>query len=121
MGGSVIDRVPSAQLRSLVPRSLLDSPLRSSEKMNKKELAIVLIRFAGLYFAYLAVKKISAVVYFAWVLSTILGDVGKDVEFAEKVSLSTALPGAVSFLVTAGVAYYLLRKGTWVIEFLSKD
>jgi len=89
--------------------------------MNKKDLATVLVRFAGLYFAYLAVKKIAAVAYFAWVMSTILGDMGEGVEFTEKLSLSTALPGAISFFITAGVAYYLLRKGTWVIEFLSKD
>ncbi len=89
--------------------------------MNKKDLASVLTRFAGLYFGYLAVTKIAGLAYVVWILSRVLDNIREGVGLGDKMNLATALPGAISFFITAGIAYYLLRKGNGVIEFLSKD
>jgi predicted histidine transporter YuiF (NhaC family) len=89
--------------------------------MNRKDLASVLTRFAGLYFGYLAATKILGLASAVLILSSVLGDIAKGISVGAKMALSTALPGAISCFITAGISYYLLRKGNWVIEFLSKD
>jgi len=90
--------------------------------MNRKDLATVLVRFAGLYFAYLSVTKILTLLSFFYMISMMLSDTSADeMEITEKLNLFTSVPGVISFLVTSTIAFYLLKKGKWVIGFLSND
>ena len=92
------------------------------QKMNRKDLATVLVRFAGLYFAYLSVTKILTLLSFFYMISMMLSDTSADeMEITEKLNLFTSVPGVISFLVTSTIAFYLLKKGKWVIGFLSND
>jgi len=88
---------------------------------HRRDIATVLVRFAGVYFAYLAAKKVFIAAYGIWYLFFLLGDIREDLALHQKTSLGVIIPGLFEFVVTAGIAYYLLRKGKWLIEFISKD
>jgi len=90
--------------------------------MNKKDLATVLVRFAGLYFAYLSLTKIISLLSFFYMITGIMNSSNAgEIDVTEKLNILTSVPGIISFLVTSCLALYLLRNGSWVIRFLSKD
>jgi len=86
-----------------------------------RSIAIVLIRFAGLYLAYSAIRQIVSVILLAWYFVDLLQYDLDGTSLHEKMRLRHALPGTMEFLITAGTSYYLLRKGNWVIDFLCKE
>ena len=88
---------------------------------TRRDFATVLVRFAGLWFAYLAFKQVASMAFFIWYMVDIAGQFSEGISTMEKITLSTVLPGAVSFVVSTSLSYYLIRKGNWVIEFVSKD
>jgi hypothetical protein len=88
---------------------------------TRRDFATVLVRFAGLHFAYVAFKQVASMAFFIWFVFETLVSFGEGISLSEKITLSTILPGAVSFVVSTSLSYYLIRKGNWVIEFLSKD
>ena len=89
--------------------------------MTKRDLATVLTRLVGLYFAYLAAKQVVVAAYGAWYLFFLLGETSSELALHQKLSLGFILPGLIEFTITAGLSYYLLKNGNWLIEFLGKD
>ncbi|NQZ79129.1 MAG: hypothetical protein HRT61_23875 [Ekhidna sp.] len=85
--------------------------------LTRKDISTVLIRFLGVYFAYLAIKQIASVPYLVYLLTTIDGEI----ELPQKISLYPAIQGTVYFIISAAISFYLLKKGKWLIEFISKD
>ena len=88
----------------------------NEEKRNRRNLAIVLVRACGVYFTYVAVTKAVAIPYAIFWIASLRG-----VEIDRNFSFATGFSGMISFLVTAGIAFYLLKKGNWLIDFISKD
>lgn len=86
-----------------------------------RHLAVVLVRFAGLCFAYLALRQIISVILLALYFVDLYGYDLDGASIHDKIRFWHALPGTIEFLITAGTSYYLLRRGNWVIEFLCKD
>ncbi len=84
----------------------------------RRDVATVLVRFAGVYFAYLAVSKVLAVPLLIFMLRNI-GSL-TDISIGELVSLSTILPSLLHLIIYSGLAYYLLLRANWLINFLAK-
>ena len=88
----------------------------NEENKHRRDLATVLVRFAGVYFTYQAVTKAIAVPYALFWLASL-----RNTEFADRINIGAGTPGIISFLVTTGIAYYLLAKGGSLIDFICRD
>lgn len=88
-----------------------------AEIVTKKDIARILVRFLGVYFAYLALGKIETIPYVIYLYSQL----GTELEFYEKIDLATIAPQAIRCLFYVAISFYCIRRGKWLIEFISRS
>ena len=88
-----------------------------TDTLTKKDIARVLVRFLGVYFAFLIV----------WRIGNILSDIffftaiGSEINYQEKFTLSAFAPLIPSLLMHLCLSFYCIKKGNWLIEFISRS
>ncbi|MES2983150.1 MAG: hypothetical protein V4727_12630 [Verrucomicrobiota bacterium] len=88
-----------------------------AETLTKKDIARILVRLLGVYFAYLAVCRIGAIPYILYIFSVM----GSEIDFSEKINLATLGPQVFTFLFYAALSFYCIKKGSWLIELISRS
>lgn len=94
--------------------------LMTDKALTKNGLAWLVTRLLGCLFAFLAVKKLGAVAYAAYLLNS---DGYRSIRssLSSQISWDVSWPQALIFFFYAGVAFYLLRHGSRFVALICNE